>query len=31
MPKDPVTAMLQKVGPTAKTTMSSFMVGNFAI
>lgn len=31
MPKDSVTAMLQSVGPTAQSTMSSFMVGNFAI
>ena len=31
MPKDKATAMLQSAGPAAKSTMNSFMVGNFAI
>ncbi len=31
LPNDSATAMLQSVGPAAKSTMNSFMVGNFAI
>ena len=31
MPKDSATAMLQSVGPAAKSTMNSFMVGNLAL
>jgi len=31
MPEDTVTAALQSIGPKAKSTMGSFMIGNFAI